>query len=537
MRSRSGVLRLALASIIVLAVPCRASAEGSTLRIGVPGLPAALDPGTALDGVTPLVTRQMYDTLVQYREGSSDVEPALATQWTVSRDGLTWTFRLRDGVRFHDGVALEARHVAASLERLLFPGPRTPSPNAVAPRLLRGMPGVVKAVGTPDERTVQITLVQPYAPLLTVLAHPGFSVVRVVTGADGVTRSLGTGPFSLTEAVPGRVYLDANPHYWGGPPRLARLVFVIVEDEARSLPSAESRGLELVFPSRRPARAPGALSVPGWRIGYIALNAERDPLGQKKGRQAIAAALEPARIAAAVAPGAVPLQSFLPPGIWGRREGSPIMTGSLESARRLLAEAPGGRGGTRMLLIPADPPVAGVPIAPAPVDAVRVGEAVQAALSAAGLAVTLRIEPRDTALRLAQKGEHALVLLEAQVGGGDPHLLLFPLSATETASKGPAAWNLSFYRNARLDDLLLRGSQLSFRPERQRMYLRAQAILADELPWIPLYVVMHWAIARPEVRNLRLHPSGFHRLDRVWLDTPGGPASGAAPPATPPAEQ
>jgi ABC-type transport system substrate-binding protein len=113
-----------------------------------------------------------------------------------------------------------------------------------------------------------------------------------------------------------------------------------------------------------------------------------------------------------------------------------------------------------------------------------------------------------------------MALLEARAEAGDPHFLLYPLSASEGAVKGAAASNFSFYRNPRLDDLLIRASQLSFRPERQRLYIRSQAMLAEELPWIPIYVRLHWAVARPEVRNLRLHPSGNPRLDRVTVDSP-----------------
>jgi peptide/nickel transport system substrate-binding protein len=84
--------------------------------------------------------------------------------------------------------------------------------------------------------------------------------------------------------------------------------------------------------------------------------------------------------------------------------------------------------------------------------------------------------------------------------------------------KGPGALNLSFYKNPRLDDLLIRASQLAFRPERQRLYQRAQAILSDDLPWIPIYVRLKWAVAGPAVRGLKLHPSGFHPLDKVWIE-------------------
>jgi ABC-type transport system substrate-binding protein len=116
-----------------------------------------------------------------------------------------------------------------------------------------------------------------------------------------------------------------------------------------------------------------------------------------------------------------------------------------------------------------------------------------------------------------------MALVETMVLGGDPHLFLFPLSTSEGALKGPRALNYSFYRNPRLDDVLVRASQLSFRPERARLYQRAQALLADDLPWLPIYVRLVWAVARPEVRNLRLHPTGFHRLHGVSLE--GVPAA------------
>ena len=81
------------------ASPRAAPAEPGTLRVGLPALPPSLDPASALEGPVPLVARQVFDTLVRYADGGSDIEPALAVQWSVSRDGLVWTFRLRDGVR------------------------------------------------------------------------------------------------------------------------------------------------------------------------------------------------------------------------------------------------------------------------------------------------------------------------------------------------------------------------------------------------------------------------------------------------------
>src|SRR4029453_7157605 len=149
---------------------------------------------------------------------------------------------------------------------------------------------------------------------------------------------------------------------------------------------------------------------------------------------------------------------------------------------------------------------------------------IRASLAAADFAVAVQPESIETAQTLLRAGEHVLALVEERAEAGDPHFLLYPLSATEGAAKGPGASNFSFYRNHRLDDLLIRASQLSFKPERQKLYMRAQAVLAEDLPWIPIYVRLHWAVVRPEVGNLRLHASGNHRLDGVAVEAPAAAA-------------
>src|SRR6266853_4706758 len=291
---------LALAAFFAVGVPSRSGAQAPALRVGLPSIPTVLDPATALEGPMPFIARQVFDTLVQYRDGSSDIEPGLAIQWTVSRDGLSWTFRLREGVRFHDGTPLHARQVAESLDRIIVPAhPLAPSPNPAGPRLLRGAPGVVKEILTPDQRTVQINLLLPYAPILTVLAHPVFSVAHSGTGA---MRWIGTGPYSVSEVSPGRITLDANPSYWAAPPRSARLAFLEAGDSGRAQADLDSRGLDLLIPAGAPSRMQGALSVPGWRIGYLAMQTEKEPFKRKKVRQAIAAALSPAAITTSVEP-------------------------------------------------------------------------------------------------------------------------------------------------------------------------------------------------------------------------------------------
>ena len=513
------VRALALVMVFV-ALPGVAAGQSAPLRVGLPAIPTALDPATALEGSIPFIARQVFDTLLQYREGSSDVEPGLASSWSVSRDGLSWTFRLREGVRFHDGTPLTSREAAESLDRIIVPNHAlAPSPNVAGPRLLRGSPGVVKEILTPDPRTLQINLLLPYAPLLTVLAHPAFSVVHAGSGAG---RWVGTGAYSVSELTAGRIALEANPSYWGAAPRTGRIQLIEVSDSARGEAEIEARSLDILVPVAAPSKMQGALSVASWRIGYLAIQNEREPFKRRKVRRAIAAALAPATITGAVEPLALFLALFLPQTMWASAE-TPLLTlGDPAAAKHLLAEAGAGPGIAALM-------IADTSAGP---DVARAAEAIRLALAAASITVNVRAQlPDGGVLQATQNGSYDLVLTEARAEGGDPHMLLYPLSTSEGATRGPHLTNFSFFRNARLDDLLIRASQISFRPERQRVYGRAQALLAEETPWIPLYVRLHWAVARPEIRNFRLHPSGNHRLDRAWLETAAPPT--AIPPRTP----
>lgn len=512
--------RAALLVALVFACAAAAVAQGlqanvpsgirREVRVGIPGLPAALDPAAALEGATPLVARQVFDTLIAYREGTTDVEPALATRWSVSRDALVWSFTLRDGVKFHDGTPLTAPEVAASFERLMRA--EAGAGLTVWASLFRGAPGVVREVRAPDARTVQIALVQPYAALLTALAHPALSIAR---GSDPA-RPIGTGPYRVVDATAGRLALEAVPGHWAGPQKSERIVLLDIATDDQAEAELDAKTLDVWFPAAPPRRAESALSIPGLRVGYLAFQTEKEPFSRKKVRQAVATALDPAVIGVALERAAVPLQSFLPPGVWARREGSPILGATREAVKTLLAEGGGWPNGFKASLL--------VPSETAPVNLPKLAEALQLALGAAEISVEVRAEAADAARAVAQKGEHDLVLVEAPVVAGDAHFFLFPLSTSEAAMKGPRALNFSFYRNGKLDDVLIRASQLSFRPERQRLYQRAQALLAEDMPWIPIYVRLHWALARADVRGLRLHPTGFHRLDTVTLEAaPGGP--------------
>lgn len=498
-----------LAAALLLTVMPLAAQVRREVRIGIANVPAAVDPIVSADGAPALIARQVFDTLVAWRELSTDVEGALATRWVVSRDGLKWTFTLRENARFHDGSPLTAHDVAQSFERHLKPEDLQTPAGAVWGPLLRGVPGVVKHMRAPDPRTVEIALTQPYAPLLSVLAHPGFGVARRVSTEGGGARFVGSGPYRIVDSSPGRLALEAAPGHWAGAPRTDRLVFLETGTDDQAEAELEARSLDIWFPAGAPRRSEGALSVPGLRVGYLAFQTEKEPFSRRAVRHAMAAALDPAILSGPLDRAAVPLLSFLPPGVWARREGSPVIGSGRDAAKRFLVEG-GWPKGFKPTMLVALPP--GMP------DATRLAETIAQLLGAADIPVQVRMEAPDSARAVLQAGDYELALTETTVSSGDPHLLLYPLSTSESASKGPRALNYSYYRNPRLDDMLIRASQLGFRPERERLYRRAQSTLAQDLPWVPVYVRLHWAVARSDVRGLRLHPTGLPRLTGVRLE-------------------
>lgn len=515
MMSPGGRLRLLLVlPLLALLVPLTArpglaQPPAAELRIGVPDLPHALDPTQAAPGPALALFRQVFETLVEYGDRPAEIAPGLAAGWSVSRDGLAWTFRLRQGVRFHDGSLVTAADVTASLHRALAASqPAAPGPGSSP---FGGLPGLVRAIRVVSPTAVVVELAQPYAPLLSILAHPAFAIAQPLAGAPAGI--VGTGPYRVVEATAERVVLEAVADPRGAPPRTSRLVFRQIADDAAGITGLGAGDLDIYFPGRPPlwdALGLQALSAPTWRLGLLALATDHGPLKDHRLRQAVAMALDPSLLEPALDRQAALYRGLLPPGVWGLLEPLPLPAHQPERARRLVSEARVASDTALSLLVPAGE---------VGLDLPRVAEAVQFSLAVAGLRVQVRSEPSEVFRALARNGEHDLAIGEVALEVNDPHLLLHPLVSSEGAVRGWAT-NLAFYRDRQVDGLLLRASQLAFRPERLRLYQRVQTRVAQDLPWLPLYVRLQWALARPEVRDLRLAPSGAHRLEHVWRAAP-----------------
>lgn len=499
-------LRAVILALAWLAWPVIAGGAAE-IHVGVPRLPAALDPARATTAAELMALRLVFRGLVETGE-RGEIEPALASAWSVSRDGLTWTFRLRGDVALQDGSLVTVDDVVAALAGHLADD----EPPAGAPawqRLLRGPGRVVREVrassggGVP---AVQVQLAQPYAPLLALLAHPALAVAVVRDGAP-----VGTGPYRVADREAGRLVLEAKPGASGEASRPARLVLHEVADDAAALaglaPGAPLHAAFVVAPPAWSALGLQVVTGPAARLGLLALRADRGPTSKRAIRQAVALALDPAVLQPALGRWAVPHAALLPPGTWGLREAGPIPH-DLARARRLLAQV--GTPEPELTLLAHE--------APSGPEMAAIAEAIRLSLAAAGFRVRARLERPDAAAPAARPLEADLVPIEAAAEINDPHFFLQPLLGADAGGGPGLAGNPASFRSPLLDGMLLRASQLGFRPERLRLYQRLQAFVAEEAPYVPLYARLQWLLARPDVRGARLDPEGFHRLERLRLE-------------------
>jgi ABC-type transport system substrate-binding protein len=231
----------------------------------------------------------------------------------------------------------------------------------------------------------------------------------------------------------------------------------------------------------------------------------------------VALALDPSLMQPALGRWAALHAGWLPPGAWAAREAGQLPF-DLARARRLLAQvAP--LDPTLTLL--ASDQVSGP-------EAAGIADAIRVSLGAAGFRTRVRLESPDAARVAARQGTAELTLHEELLEVNDPDIFLRPLLATDGTTLGSAT-NVAFLRSPLIDGMLVRGSQLGFRPERFRLYQRLQTLLAEEIPYVPLYVRLQWMVARPEVRGVRLDPLGLHRLERMSLEPPPAPSAPPMP--------
>jgi ABC-type transport system substrate-binding protein len=363
---------------------------------------------------------------------------------------------------------------------------------------------------------VAITLERPNAALLATLSQPFFSLQSpaALRRRRGPALPVGTGPFRLAAAGPGAIEILANPDYWGGRPRLERVVFRRYSSEealfsalvAGEVDVTSSLGQERVEELRGNPQL-SLDSNTGLNIAFLSVNNERAPFNDVRVRQALARAIDRDALVQGVLGGhGMPARNPLPPLLWAYNARGRELVLDRPTARRLLAEA-GFPGGFATTLMAVSSPR---PYMPAPL---RLAERIRDDLAEVGIQARI-VAVRSWAeyVSLGSGGDYDLCVLGWQADTADPNDFLSALLSADSIG----TTNRSRYRSPAMDALLKRGRMATQAEERLQVYREAQELFQREMPWVPLYHVSVFTAHRRVVGGLVAGHTGIPRYDKTW---------------------
>lgn len=504
--------------------PTFGAVSADTIVVGLQAEPTALDAAQLSDYNSSRAAMGLYDSLLHFKDGSTELEPWLAERWTISNDGLVYTFQLRRGVKFHDGTPFNAEAVVFSVLRQTdktHPYYKTGT-FAYAEFTF----GRVKKVEATGRYTVRFTLKQRYAPFLANLAIHAGSIVSPAAvkkyGKNFAKNPVGTGPFRFVQWRPGiEVVLERNREYWNRNrvPQVRRVIFrPVVEDQTR-LVQLESGELDFIVnipPDDLPRlRSGGKFRVQdqaGMHIWYLVMNNQTKPFNDRRVRQAVNYAINRKAIVDGILKGTgVTAENYIPPVLWSYNKSVRGYPYDPEKAKQLLAEA-GYRDG---LSVTFWVPQSGSGMQ----QPVTMAQAIQADLAKVGIKANLQTFEWGSYLDkvFVPDAKKLPELHEMSWIGdnGDPDNFLYVLLSG--AQWPPNGFNESFYKNPDVDRLLVQAQQVTDLQRRTELYTRAQELIMRDAPWVPMDHETQIVAMKPAITNFIIHPTGVFRFETVRI--------------------
>lgn len=517
-RKASRVLSWILAlSLLVVGSGLQAQTPPNVLVVGQIAEPKSLDPHAVTAVNDFRILMNVYDGLVRYRSGTLDVEPSLAESWTISEDGLTYTFRLRSGVKFHDGSDLNAEAVKFNFDRML--DENHPYHNT-GPFPLSFFFSAVDQVSAVDSRTVRFQLKEPYAPFLSNLAYPTGLIVSPAAvqkhGKDFGRNPSGTGAFRFAEwESNAKVVVVRNDQYWDGTPGLEAVVFRPITDSNTRVAEMLSGGIDMMVevPPDSVAQFSGQSDYElyeqaGPHVWFLILNAKEGPFADRRVRQAANYAINKKALVenvlqgtAAIAAGPTP-----PAFAWAYNERLEPYPYNPQKAQELIQEA--GAEGAELTFYVTEG-------GSGMLDPIPMGAAIQADLAKVGLNVKIETYEWNTFLGKVNPGlEGKADMAEMAWMTNDPDTLPYLALRTE-AWPDKGGFNSGYYSNPEVDRLLEAARTSTDQQERAQLYRMMQTIVQEDAPWV---FVANWkqnAVTNAAVQNFRLEPSFFLMLHKT----------------------
>jgi peptide/nickel transport system substrate-binding protein len=497
---------------------------GGTLVFGTASDPVVLDGALVSDGESLRVIDQLFEGLVTLKPGTTEVIPALAESWETSPDGLAWTFKLRQGVTFHDGEPFNAEAVCFNFDRWYnFPasfqnanasyywqfgfggGFAKPTKDAPGPE-----DSIYKSCEAVDESTVTLNLNRQSAAFLPALSLPSLAFhspkalqefgadegtvdeegVFRPTGSYGTEHPVGTGPFKFESWTRGdRLVIARNDDYWGEKAKLDKVIFRAIPDNAarlQALQTGEIQGYDLVEPQDIPTiegdETLQILDRPAFNVAYVGINQSLPPMDKLEVRQAVAHGLDRQAVVDNFYGGRGEVaKEFMPPELFGYADDVTEYEFDPEKSKQLLQEAGLTLPVTVEFWYPTD---VSRPYMP---DPKRNFEAFAASLNKSGFKVVPKSAPwSPDYLGRVDAGKTQLYLLGWTGDYGDPDNFIGTFFQTKQPPWG--------FDNKEIFDLLDRAEAEPDLDKRTELYQEANRALMDFLPGVP-YVHTEPALA------------------------------------------
>jgi peptide/nickel transport system substrate-binding protein len=472
-----------------------------------------LDPAWAQDEESCKVISNIFEGLVRFKAGSTEVEPCLAESWKVSSDNMVWTFYLRKDVKFHDGTPFNAEAVRFSLERQML------SQDGSSLNYASFTFGMVEQIKVIDPYTVSFILKYPYAPFLNNLAMAASAPIVSPTAATALgdafsENPVGTGPYRFVRWDKGkRIILKANSDYWGGPPECSTLVFKVVKnsrlrsllirfglaDITDGITAADARYLE--------QKGCRVLRSNGLDLSYLGFYNDKEPFNNPALRRAVSLAIDRKQLTEKLYRGnAVEAGGPLPPGVLGYDPESRPLPYDPAGSREILASQ-NLAGGLKITIITYTNQR---PYNPA--GGQKLAEAIQADLAAVGIETEIKAYPWHEYKEALLKEEGNAFLYGWISDNGDPDNFLYTLLSSAQIESG---LNTARYRNREVDLLLARAQQSADLALREQLYREATKIIIQDAPWVCLNHSLRLTAVAPGIEGFVQHKTGYPYLHGV----------------------
>lgn len=474
-----------------------------TLVVAMSSDAITFDPSAQNDSYSANAMLQMYEGLVALDENNSVVNQ-LAERYEVSEDGLTYTFYILKGVKFHNGEEVKASDVVFSFKRA-FVAP------AVA-HIFSAIDGdTIKAL---DEYTVTFKMKTPYAGILTALAHPAAFICNqkaVEASGDDYTRNpIGSGPYKFVSHIKSNVIkMERYEDFHGEKPYYKYLEMRIIPEPANRIIELESGGADIVYDvsPNDLDRFQGneqikLLKVHDFQTQYLGMNCSKPPLNDIRVRQAVACAIDTDQIIKAVwkGLGGTATAPYAPSIKYSIADEKTPIKRDVEKAKRLLAEA-GYPNGLNLRLSTNERQ-----------ERVDMATIMKEQFKDAGINLSIEVMEWSQYIAMLEKGEHELFEIGWSSDTPDPDMVVYP--CFHSISMG-AGGNYVFLNDEKLDKMIEDGRAIPDGPEREKLYKEMQQYILDLCPAVFQYNGETAVGMQSNLTGLTLSQTGHHYLGTV----------------------